>query len=623
MENEISKIPRVGNQIWFSTTLKVTSILVLITLALGLRLNRYSDLGMQADESVAVVAASQIESGRRLYADLFWNHTPGIPFLLSQVFHLFGQNYLHFRMLSIICGLMTTLCIFWIAGSADYLRMTSSPAGGSTWARQSKAQRQEFNWMSGFLAGLFFATAPLAIFWARLSMLESFETAFASGCIAFAVQGLKRRNWYWWLGVGVMAGLASLSKISGLVVVVTIGVFLVGWGLIQRNRYPLLMELVVLLGIAIVWLPVFITLIMQGTLDDFFHLASGADRLAPLENLPGKLSDFFFWSLRSPLVPLGLVGVYFSIRSRRLIDYLLLLWLGMEFTLFLTPPYIEFGWSGFSHYCLPLIAATSVFAGTGLYHLLLLLVQGWRGFKHKSLALTLFIILILLAVSLTLPRFKDDFQYAVFDTEYPSASTLQETEIGELIASMTPPGSEILVFGNSAFYYWSGLAPANRFFHYPAYLPESNLRDVSDQELVDSLINLEPSLVLISETHRNRLSPAIDQVLETYWQKELELPYKYQGKVSLFLPRSEFMDTSLSHLHKDRLVGRFDPKLDRKLGVMHLNALYLEPGIEPDDEFTAGVAAVMRDSLSWHGAKYLEIEKSEPPGFGAKLKVAL
>jgi uncharacterized protein len=76
-------------------------------------------------------------------------------------------------------------------------------------------------------------------------------------------------------------------------------------------------------------------------------------------------------------------------------------------------------------------------------------------------------------------------------------------------------------------------------------------------------------------------------------------------------------------LHKDRLVGRFDPKLDRKSGVLHLNALYLEPGIEPDDELVAGVATAMRSFLSWHGAKSLKIAKSDPSAFGEKLMGAL
>jgi uncharacterized protein YcaQ len=76
-------------------------------------------------------------------------------------------------------------------------------------------------------------------------------------------------------------------------------------------------------------------------------------------------------------------------------------------------------------------------------------------------------------------------------------------------------------------------------------------------------------------------------------------------------------------LHKNRLIGRFDPKLERKSGVLHLNALYLEPGIAPDDELIAGVAAVMRDFLLWHSAKSLKIEKSDPPAFGEKLMSAL
>jgi hypothetical protein len=76
-------------------------------------------------------------------------------------------------------------------------------------------------------------------------------------------------------------------------------------------------------------------------------------------------------------------------------------------------------------------------------------------------------------------------------------------------------------------------------------------------------------------------------------------------------------------LHKDRLVGRLDPKLDRKSGLLTINALYLEPGIEPDDELVEGVAAAMRDFLAWHEAKELKIEKSTPSGFSEKLIKAL
>ncbi len=76
-------------------------------------------------------------------------------------------------------------------------------------------------------------------------------------------------------------------------------------------------------------------------------------------------------------------------------------------------------------------------------------------------------------------------------------------------------------------------------------------------------------------------------------------------------------------LHKDRLVGRFDPKLDRKTGVLTLLSLTLEPGVAPDEELVTAVAAAMRDFLSWHGARELRIEKSDPPEFAQKLLQAL
>jgi len=76
-------------------------------------------------------------------------------------------------------------------------------------------------------------------------------------------------------------------------------------------------------------------------------------------------------------------------------------------------------------------------------------------------------------------------------------------------------------------------------------------------------------------------------------------------------------------LHQERLVGRFDPKLERESGVLHLKSLYLEPGIKPDDELVAEVATAVRDFLSWHDVKNLKIEKSDPAAFGEKLQSAL
>ncbi len=72
-------------------------------------------------------------------------------------------------------------------------------------------------------------------------------------------------------------------------------------------------------------------------------------------------------------------------------------------------------------------------------------------------------------------------------------------------------------------------------------------------------------------------------------------------------------------LYKDRLVGRFDPKLERKQGVLRLKALYLEEDVKPEEELVKEVAGAMADFMAFHKARELVIEKSQPQEFGQKL----
>ncbi|MBN1123023.1 MAG: YcaQ family DNA glycosylase [Anaerolineae bacterium] len=76
-------------------------------------------------------------------------------------------------------------------------------------------------------------------------------------------------------------------------------------------------------------------------------------------------------------------------------------------------------------------------------------------------------------------------------------------------------------------------------------------------------------------------------------------------------------------LHKDRLIGRFDPKLDRKTGTLYLRSLYLQEGVELDEGVIDAVTASMRDFLAWQGASEVVIEKSDPGEFGDRLVGAL
>ena len=84
-------------------------------------------------------------------------------------------------------------------------------------------------------------------------------------------------------------------------------------------------------------------------------------------------------------------------------------------------------------------------------------------------------------------------------------------------------------------------------------------------------------------------------------------------------PKRVFGYFCLPILYQDRLVGRFDPKLERKTGLLRIKALYLEAGIKPDEGLIQGTAIAMRDFMTFHEARDLVIELSQPAEFGKKL----
>jgi len=84
-------------------------------------------------------------------------------------------------------------------------------------------------------------------------------------------------------------------------------------------------------------------------------------------------------------------------------------------------------------------------------------------------------------------------------------------------------------------------------------------------------------------------------------------------------PKRVYGYFSLPILHRGRLVGRFDPKMERKTGVLRIKSLYLEDGVAPGGQLVAGVARALRDFMTFHQAGELVIEKSQPEAFGRKL----
>ncbi len=114
---------------------------------------------------------------------------------------------------------------------------------------------------------------------------------------------------------------------------------------------------------------------------------------------------------------------------------------------------------------------------------------------------------------------------------------------------------------------------------------------------------------------------------DNFWwaQDRDEAFWGFRQALEAYLPASKrvYGYYCLPILHKERLVGRFDPKLERKTGLLRLKALYLEPGVQPQEALVSDVAAAMHDFLRFHTASDLIVEKSQPAAFGKKLMKAL
>jgi uncharacterized protein len=135
----------------------------------------------------------------------------------------------------------------------------------------------------------------------------------------------------------------------------------------------------------------------------------------------------------------------------------------------------------------------------------------------------------------------------------------------------------------------------------------------------DNLLLLEQAADGTLQARRTTFLSPFDNLWWAVRRDEQLWGFHQSIEASLPAPKRVFGYFCLPILHHERLVGRFDPKLERKTGLLRLRALYLEPGIQPTEELVSDTAACMRDFMAFHSARELVIERSEPADFGEKL----
>lgn len=497
--------------------------ILIILLATAIRVQGMGVLGTQNDEGVHITVAERVAAGDTVYRDLFENRTPAVEVLLAGLFRLTGSNVVLARLASSTTAALT------IAG----LVLCGKVAQRRVVAGRLVGQRQWPSNIAGWAAGLFFGLAPLAVFWARFVMLEHWQTAAATLAVAAALLATTKGMNRWWAVSGMMAAVAILTKQTGIIVVTTLAGYLLILQPGSRGRDRRWSPVAWLAGLVAVIVLFMAWLAIQGALSDFLRFLSAAERLDPTVRLLEKGQAFMGWMLRRPLSFLAVAGAVAVVHKRRWTGWLVLLWALAEVAALFGPETIDVSWGGFSHYAVPGLAALALLAGLGLAQ-----VAAWT--SDKSRGRKLLAAGFLVAAILTAGGWIGDLGFAITQREYPQPTFDDEMRIGHYAAATTSEGQGILVLGNASFYHWAARRPASRFFHLPAYLPQSDLWPEVETDLLQTLNSDETGALLVSRMHlEDRLSDSLKESLRIRWAPVAIFSYPYQRDVFLFQPRPD------------------------------------------------------------------------------------
>lgn len=112
------------------------------------------------------------------------------------------------------------------------------------------------------------------------------------------------------------------------------------------------------------------------------------------------------------------------------------------------------------------------------------------------------------------------------------------------------------------------------------------------------------------------LSPFDNLIID---RDRAELMWDFYFRIEIYVPKAkrEYGYYVLPILHGDRLIGRIDPKMDRKSETLHINAIYAEPDAPQDKVAGQAVAQAITGLAQFLGAKNINYGDTVPPGWQA------
>lgn len=124
---------------------------------------------------------------------------------------------------------------------------------------------------------------------------------------------------------------------------------------------------------------------------------------------------------------------------------------------------------------------------------------------------------------------------------------------------------------------------------------------------------------LIIQAANNSLQPETTTLLSPFdplvWDRARAremFGFDYRLECYTPAPKRRYGYFTLPILHKNKLVGRLDPKAHRKEGLFEVKSLHLEPDVVINDELIAGIASALRECAVWHKTPEVVLRQSVP-----------
>jgi len=138
------------------------------------------------------------------------------------------------------------------------------------------------------------------------------------------------------------------------------------------------------------------------------------------------------------------------------------------------------------------------------------------------------------------------------------------------------------------------------------------------------------NLKLIEQASAGKLRPALTTLLSPFdplvWDRvrarEL-FGFDYRLECYTPAPKRRFGYFTLPVLHRERLVGRLDPKAHRAEGVFEVKSLHMEEGVTIDDELVESLARALKGCAAWHKTPEVVVTRTNPPKLAPVVRQAL